>query len=976
MSIRTNALKVQAFAGALYGLQVGTTTMAQVNADITSGGFTNTMNSYYTSSFGGVENATVAASIAANLGLTGDALASGTAYITAQLNATAANSRGALISTILDQFAGLTADATFGAAAIAYNAKVDTALAYTGSANVAIGSTVSQGAVFTLTTGADNFTGGAANDTFNAAETTAATLSVGDSIDGGAGDDTFNVTQTAAITLPVGLTVKNVETANLLSGTTATSINTTGWTGLTALNVTAPTAITATAAATTAVAVTGSAATGAVIVNGGSTVAVATTGANGGTINIGGTTASAGAVTVASTGTSAGGTTGNGITVKGGTTVDITQVGGNAVNTTNTSGAVTVTGTAATTAVTVSATKIATASATVAGQVANTVSITDVNNQSTTAAGTITTATVSNYTSLGFNGNALSTLSVTGGSGNIVIDNSGLTTATNKTLNLTVNGLTGGTLDDADIYTTLNITGTGAAATLANITFGATTALNVDGTTAVTATNNAGLSALTSVTSTNTAGLTLGSAIGTGVTFSGGTGNDTVTIGVTTKAITMGAGNDVVTTTGIVGTGGSVAAGDGVDTVVMTSAEAAVADNSATFNTKFTGFETLRLSNALAATTTLDLAGINSVTTVELAAGGAAADSILSNLASGGTVKLTADSTAFNVAVTNATFNPADVLNLNLSKAAVLAAGVVTAAGVETINIAAPDATAAGGAAVIHTATLTAAGATSIVVSGNNGLNLTATGSVAVTNFDASAVIGNGTADTAANLAVTYVSVNTTAANAVTIKGGAGNDSLTGVGNVDTITGGEGADTITGGAGNDVIVLAETTAAVDKFVFSGSTTVALTLAANGVDSITGFGATDTLNILALAGGQALTATGLTTASTAAAQGALADLTVAILDVSGAAASLTTGGTLAVTDFTNMTQVSAFLSERYTTTNDADQENVIVWNVGTTSYIYAIDSIAAGTTAISASEIALVGVVAQGAALATANLVYA
>ena len=80
--------------------------------------------------------------------------------------------------------------------------------------------------------------------------------------------------------------------------------------------------------------------------------------------------------------------------------------------------------------------------------------------------------------------------------------------------------------------------------------------------------------------------------------------------------------------------------------------------------------------------------------------------------------------------------------------------------------------------------------------------------------------------------------------------------------------------------------------------------------------------------------------------------------------------------MAVTDFTNMTQVSAFLSERYTTTNDADQENVIVWNVGTTSYIYAIDSIAAGTTAISASEIALVGVVAQGAALATSNLVYA
>ena len=154
MSFRTNALKVQAFAGALYGIQVGTTTMAQVNADITSnGGLANTLNGYYASSFGSVANATVAASVAANLGLTGDALASGTAYITAQLNGAAAGARGAVISAILDQFAGLTADATFGAAATAWNTKVDAANAYTGAANVAIGSTVGQGQTFTLTAG-------------------------------------------------------------------------------------------------------------------------------------------------------------------------------------------------------------------------------------------------------------------------------------------------------------------------------------------------------------------------------------------------------------------------------------------------------------------------------------------------------------------------------------------------------------------------------------------------------------------------------------------------------------------------------------------------------------------------------------------------------------------------------------------------------------------------------------------------------
>ena len=192
MTFRTNALKVQAFAGALFGVQVGTTTMAQVNADITSnGGLANTLNGYYASSFGSVANATVAASVAANIGLTGDALASGTAYITAQLNAAAATARGAVISNILDLFAGLASDATFGAAATAYNTKVTAATAYTGAANVTIGSTAGQGSAFTLTTGADTPANTTGDDSYVAAETTGATWTVGDAIDGGAGNDTF-----------------------------------------------------------------------------------------------------------------------------------------------------------------------------------------------------------------------------------------------------------------------------------------------------------------------------------------------------------------------------------------------------------------------------------------------------------------------------------------------------------------------------------------------------------------------------------------------------------------------------------------------------------------------------------------------------------------------------------------------------------------------------------------------------------------
>jgi hypothetical protein len=184
---------------------VGTTTMAQINADITSaGGLSNALNGYYTSSFGSVANATVGTTVATNLGLTGDALTNGAAYITAQLNAAAPGARGAVISTILDLFAGLTADATYGAFATAYNTKVDAAVAYTGATNVTIGFSSSTGTAFSLTSTADNFTGTANADTFTAVVdgTTAAntTLSASDGLNGGEGIDTISITLQGAAT--------------------------------------------------------------------------------------------------------------------------------------------------------------------------------------------------------------------------------------------------------------------------------------------------------------------------------------------------------------------------------------------------------------------------------------------------------------------------------------------------------------------------------------------------------------------------------------------------------------------------------------------------------------------------------------------------------------------------------------------------------------------------------------------------------
>jgi Ca2+-binding RTX toxin-like protein len=192
---------------------------------------------------------------------------------------------------------------------------------------------------------------------------------------------------------------------------------------------------------------------------------------------------------------------------------------------------------------------------------------------------------------------------------------------------------------------------------------------------------------------------------------------------------------------------------------------------------------------------------------------------------------------------------------------------------------------------------------------------------------------------------------------------------------VDTINAGAGADTITSGAGNDYIDLTETTAAIDKVVFAGGATNAATLTANGLDRIIGFGATDTINVSALGSGSqaAVTAT-VSAASTIA---AFADAGTYILNVAGTAAALTTNGTAVVTDFTDMTQVSAFLSERYShTTTTADLEAVFIWNVGTTTYVYNVDTLNAVDTVIAANEISLVGQITQGAALTAANIVFA
>jgi len=261
------------------------------------------------------------------------------------------------------------------------------------------------GKTFTLTTDTESKTGGAGSDIFNGSDKTV----VLDVLDGAAGNDTLNYNDTTGGSNlnAHGLTLTSVETINIRSVGAATA-TTTGFSDVENVNVLVGTSAAVTAAATTDVSVAD--VSGAVVIDGGKNITV-TNNASGNDITIGATTAVAGNVTVTSTkagassiavdggvnvtlnvaGTSGGGdtiTVGNGgaatdhptgvvsvtsahtgvaatdvtldaITVKGGSTVTVTQTSdtskaaADTVGATLTQGAVTVVGGGSTTSVAV-----------------------------------------------------------------------------------------------------------------------------------------------------------------------------------------------------------------------------------------------------------------------------------------------------------------------------------------------------------------------------------------------------------------------------------------------------------------------------------------------------------------------------------------------------------------------------------------------------------------------------------------------
>jgi len=196
--------------------------------------------------------------------------------------------------------------------------------------------------------------------------------------------------------------------------------------------------------------------------------------------------------------------------------------------------------------------------------------------------------------------------------------------------------------------------------------------------------------------------------------------------------------------------------------------------------------------------------------------------------------------------------------------------------------------------------------------------------------------------------AITDVGDNDVTAN--TIAASAAGDNA----GADTITLGEGADTVFGGSGNDTIKLAEVTSAADTVDFNLSGTA-------GYDTITGFETTS----------DKLSFDGITTSITATSGTAVAADADATTVTDAAVYVFADGadgtGSLAITDYTDLDEVAAFLAGAFSD-EEADDEFVAVINdtVGEKSYIYYVDfdDGNGGTGALDDEAVKAIGVVTE------------
>jgi Ca2+-binding RTX toxin-like protein len=228
MAISTNGAIITRLAGALYNeylsnasyVEVSTTAPATVAAN------------WLSNDFASKTDAQIATTVLTNLSL--NTVAGLDNWVAAQLTAagSSAAAKGAKLVSMLNDYSQMTADATYGASATSFNAKVTASLTLsqtTGAKGGAFGtSDATAVSTIALTTGVDlgsKFVGGAGNDSFTSTQTT---LTAGDSLDGGAGTDTLSLvsapTATDALTIGTGAVSTGIETLAITATTAAATV--------------------------------------------------------------------------------------------------------------------------------------------------------------------------------------------------------------------------------------------------------------------------------------------------------------------------------------------------------------------------------------------------------------------------------------------------------------------------------------------------------------------------------------------------------------------------------------------------------------------------------------------------------------------------------------------------------------------------------------------------------------------------------
>lgn len=536
--------------------------------------------------------------------------------------------------------------------------------------------------------------------------------------------------------------------------------------------------------------------------------------------------------------------------------------------------------------------------------------------------------------------------------------------ATTNTLNIS-GGTKGGNGSDVTIagvgITSATINSTGAANEIDNIELAATTEdVTINATSDLTIANgngtgitNIAASATSTITVTGAGDVALGSVDADVDTVTAGSGAVTATMLNANTAFVGGAGNDVITINGLVYNGTrTLAGGNGTaDRLVVNDAAAVTALTAANIS----GFEVLSITDDDdGAADAFNASTISGITAIRLAAISAADAVTVSALTAAQAANVTISGTqtaAPTLTLTGATdVGQIDTLSVTVDDlaAATVARTTITladltSAGVENVRFTAND----------HLTTTALTGLT-----GMQNLTVTGAGNVSLTS-GALAFNPNTTIDASAVTGTVTVNLATATANGALIKGSStAANIITGVtGQNDVIVGGTGVDTVTNTTGTDTL----------NFVSDSSADIFNVSVVLGRTTITNFdAATTTTSEDVLQISEDTVDGGEVVITGAGAQAALTDdRTYVIEQTLGAAGSLTTGSntTLVAADFTaaTLTNIAAFLAERYTDLANDSTDAVFVLNNGTNSYVYALNS-SDGTTAIAATELTLVGVI--------------